>query len=77
MVTGSVVVIAWILINQNVDGLPSYISEMYEMIPAFIASTIALVIGSLVTKEPSQAIYDEFVQVQAQLKGAEPERKIV
>ncbi|MFL0199255.1 sodium/proline symporter PutP [Exiguobacterium acetylicum] len=77
MITGSVVVIAWILINQNVSGLPSYISEMYEMIPAFIASTIALVIGSLVTKEPSQAIYDEFDQVQAQLKGAEPERKIV
>jgi len=77
MITGSVVVIAWILINQNVAGLPSYISEMYEMIPAFIASTIALVIGSLVTKEPSQAIYDEFDQVQAQLKGAEPERKIV
>ena len=60
MITGSVVVIGWILMVQNVNGLPSYISELYEMIPAFFASTVALVVGSLLTKAPSQAIYDEF-----------------
>jgi SSS family solute:Na+ symporter/sodium/proline symporter len=60
-----------------VKDLPFYISEMYEMIPAFIASTIALVVGSLLTKAPSQAMYDEFDEVQAQLKGAEQQRKVV
>ena len=47
------------------------------MIPAFIASTVALVVGSLLTKAPSQAMYDEFDEVQAQLKGAEQQRKVV
>lgn len=77
MLTGSIVVIAWILVKLYVKDLPFYISEMYEMIPAFLASTIALVVVSLATAEPSEAVYHEFDEVKAQLKGVEPERKIV
>ena len=77
MLTGSIVVIAWILVKLYVKDLPFYISEMYEMLPAFLASTIALVVVSLATAEPSEAVYYEFDEVKAQLKGVEPERKII
>lgn len=77
MVTGALVTIGWIVLVKTVDGLPTYVSGLYEMVPAFIASTIALFAGSLLTSEPSAAIYREFDEVQEQLKGTRQERKVV
>ena len=34
--------------------------NIYELLPAFILSCLAIIIVSLLTKEPSKEIYDEF-----------------
>ena len=37
--------------------------NIYELLPAFVLSCLAIVIVSLLTKEPSKEIYDEFDSV--------------
>ncbi|MCM3718276.1 sodium/proline symporter PutP [Fictibacillus phosphorivorans] len=52
IIVGAVTVIVWELI-------PAF-ADVYEIIPGFIACTIAIVIVSLMTKEPNTAIQREF-----------------
>ena len=56
MVTGGVVVIFW-------NNLQGGIFQLYEIVPGFILSTIAIIVLSLLDKEPSQEILDEFEEV--------------
>ncbi|MFE1243143.1 sodium/proline symporter PutP [Fictibacillus sp. NPDC058756] len=52
IIVGAVTVIVWELI-------PAF-AEVYEIIPGFIACTLAIVVVSLMTKEPSAEIQEEF-----------------
>ena len=52
MITGAVVSVAW-----SVLGLSSL---MYELVPGFLAGAVALVVVSLLTREPSEEIRAEF-----------------
>ncbi|MFA9396721.1 MAG: sodium/proline symporter PutP [Clostridiaceae bacterium] len=56
MLTGGVTVVIW----KNLTG---GIFDLYEIVPGFIFSIIAIVIFSLVTKEPSKEIVEEFESV--------------
>jgi sodium/proline symporter len=40
---------------------------MYEIVPGFIFSSIAILVFSLLSKEPSQEIQDEFEQAKRPL----------
>lgn len=56
MVTGGVMVFVWKLLLNPLGGAYA----IYELLPAFILSSIAIYIVSLLTKEPSKDILDEF-----------------
>lgn len=60
MITGAVISIVW-----NVAGLGSVI---YEMVPAFAAATVMLIVVSLLTKAPSQEVQEEFDRARAAAK---------
>ncbi|MBP3969389.1 sodium/proline symporter PutP [Bacillus sp. WL1] len=61
MIVGAVVVITWVQI-------PSLKATMYEMVPGFFCSLLAVIIVSLVTKEPVKAIHREFNEMEAVLE---------
>lgn len=61
MVSGGVMVFVWKFLVKPMGGL----FGIYELLPAFIVSILVTVIVSLLTKEPSQEIYDEFDSVNA------------
>lgn len=56
MITGAVVVLVWHELIKPMGGIWS----VYELLPAFILGTIAIVVVSLLTKEPSEEITKEF-----------------
>ncbi|HWO95617.1 MAG TPA: sodium/proline symporter PutP [Bacillus sp. (in: firmicutes)] len=56
IITGAVTVLTWV----NVPGLKA---TMYEMIPGFFFSLIAVIIVSLLTKEPSDKVRDTFAEM--------------
>lgn len=56
MLTGGITVIVWSNFIKPLGG----IFGVYELLPAFILSCLVIVVVSLLTKEPSQEIYDEF-----------------
>lgn len=56
MVVGGVMVFFWKLVLNPIGG----IFKVYELLPAFILSAIVIVIVSLCTKKPSEAIQAEF-----------------
>lgn len=62
MLVGGLTVLLWIYIDH------AY-SEWYAMIPGFILSFITTVVVSLMDKEPSKEIQDEFDEVEAELKS--------
>ncbi len=59
MISGGVMVFVWEYLITPFGG----IFEIYELLPAFIISSIAIVIVSLLTKEPSKEILDDFEAV--------------
>lgn len=61
MLTGGVMVFVWNLIISKLGG----VFAIYELLPAFILSCIAIVVVSLLTKEPDKEIIDEFEAVAA------------
>ncbi|MFB6732363.1 sodium/proline symporter PutP [Bacillus mobilis] len=61
MIVGAVVVITWVQI-------PILKATMYEMVPGFFCSLLAVIIVSLVTKEPVKAIHREFNEMEAVLE---------
>lgn len=56
MVTGGVMVFIWKLLVRPLGG----IFDIYELLPAFVLSCIAIVIVTLLTEEPSSDILEEF-----------------
>ncbi len=64
MVTGAVTVLAWIYV-LNLSGV------MYEIVPGFIAATIAILVVSMVTKDPESHVTDYFDEMTGILKKGE------
>lgn len=60
MVVGGATVMIWNNLRSALDLSAGSILNMYELVPGLILSTLAIVIVSLMTKEPSQEICDEF-----------------
>ena len=56
MLAGGIMVFVWKLILKPMGGLLG----IYELFPAFVISCIFIVVVSLMTKEPSKEIQDEF-----------------
>ena len=61
MVSGGVMVFVWKLLISKLGG----VFAIYELLPAFIISSIVIVIVSLLTPAPSQEIQDDFDAVKA------------
>lgn len=61
MIVGAVVVITW-------AQIPILKATMYEMVPGFFCSLLAVIVVSLLTKEPVKAIHREFNEMEAVLE---------
>ena len=62
MITGGVSVFVWkLVLNPFVGG----VFAIYELLPAFILSSIAIVVASLLTKAPDEDIVAEFEKAKA------------
>lgn len=61
MLVGGVMVFVWKYGIAKLGG----VFDIYELLPAFILSSIAIVVVSLLTKAPDKAITDEFDTVKA------------
>lgn len=64
MIGGGIVVFVWKFLIRPMGG----IWDMYELLPAFLVSVICIVVVSLMTKEPSEEIRDEFELVSSKMK---------
>lgn len=56
MITGGAMVFIWNLVLSPLGGIFS----IYELLPAFLLSSVVIVVVSLCTKKPDKAIEDEF-----------------
>ena len=65
MVSGGVMVFVWKLLIRPIGG----ILNIYELLPAFIISSIAIVVVSLLTAEPDDEIKAEFDKVKQLAKN--------
>ncbi|MGV8942742.1 sodium/proline symporter PutP [Thermomonas sp.] len=63
ILVGAITVIAWKLIAVQMLG-----SGLYEIVPGFIAASIAIVVGSLLSAAPSQAVQARHQQVRLSLR---------
>ncbi|MCP5732482.1 sodium:proline symporter, partial [Klebsiella pneumoniae] len=54
MVVGAIVVILWVTVPALIA------TELYAIIPGFIASMIAIVVVSLISKKPNAAMIQRF-----------------
>jgi sodium/proline symporter len=59
MLSGGLMVFFWKLVIRPLGG---GILGIYELLPAFLFSAIAIIVVSLLTKEPEQEIRHEFEQ---------------
>lgn len=64
MVVGGVMVFVWKFILKPMGG----VFGIYELLPAFVLATIAIVLVSLITEKPSQEITQEFDEVKVENK---------
>ena len=67
MVAGAAMVLIWHNLIKPIGG----VFGIYELLPAFLFSCLAIVVFSLLTKEPEQAVLDEFDHYM----DAEPEER--
>ena len=56
MLSGGAMVFIWNLLIKPLGG----VFGIYELLPAFLTSCLFIVVVSLLSKEPSQEILDEF-----------------
>ena len=56
MVTGAAMVLVWHNLIKPLGG----VFGIYELLPAFLCGCLAIVVVSLLTKEPDQSVLDEF-----------------
>ncbi len=66
MITGGVMVFVWKLLLSPLGG----VFAIYELLPAFILSIVAIVVVSLCTKQPDQEIVEDFEKVKEMTKGS-------
>jgi SSS family solute:Na+ symporter/sodium/proline symporter len=66
MVVGAATVLFWIYAPITIDG-QALSAIIYEIVPGFILSTIAIVVVSLTTAEPKKEITDLFDEVESSL----------
>ena len=59
MVSGGVMVFVWKLLIKPLGG----VFAIYELLPAFIISSIVIVVVSLLTKAPEKEVTDKFDEV--------------
>lgn len=75
MVAGGITVVIWEYVLTPIgvsmvaagNSIGAYLT-IYELLPAFIVACIAIVVVSLLTKAPDQAVLDKFDEVQELLK---------
>lgn len=65
IVSGGITVFVWKFVISDLGGA----FAIYELLPAFIVASIAIIIGSLLTKAPEKEIVDEYEKVQAIVKA--------
>lgn len=61
MLSGGIMVFVWDLVISKLGG----VFAIYELLPAFIISSVVIVVVSLLTKKPSDEITEEFDEVMA------------
>ena len=61
MVSGGVMIFVWKYVIANLGG----VFAIYELLPAFIIASIAIVVVSLLTKAPEKEIVDDFDAVKS------------
>lgn len=61
MISGGVMVFVWKYAIAKLGG----VFDIYELLPAFLISSVAIVVVSLLTKAPDKSITDEFDAVRA------------
>ena len=61
MVSGAAMVFLWKLVISKLGG----VFAIYELLPAFVFSSICIVVVSLLTKAPSQEVLEDFEAVKA------------
>ena len=61
MISGGVMVFLWKFLVKPMGG----ILGIYELLPAFIVALVVIIVVSLITKEPSKEVQDEFDKVAA------------
>lgn len=66
MLTGALVVFFW----KKIVPEASVWASVYEMIPAFILATVAVIVVSLISAKPEQAILDTFDKAEQSYKNA-------
>lgn len=64
MISGAIAVFAWKFLVRPLGGL----WNIYELLPAFLISLAFIVVVSLLTKEPSKEVVEEFEQVAEEVK---------
>lgn len=69
IITGALTVLIWIFAPITIDGasLGSYI---YEIVPGFVLSSIAIIVFSKLTPAPDDSVKQTFAKVEARLKQA-------
>ena len=78
MIVGFITVIVWntCLIGGGIIGGGSYCiydTGLYELVPGFVFSLLAIILVSKFTEEPSQEILDEYQEYEAEMKRLETE----
>ncbi|MBQ4412485.1 MAG: sodium:proline symporter, partial [Candidatus Methanomethylophilus sp.] len=78
MLVGFITVIVWntCLIGGGIIGGGSYCiydTGLYELVPGFVFSLLAIILVSKFTEEPSQEILDEYQEYEAEMKRLETE----
>ena len=67
MVAGAVSVFVWKLVLNQFLAASAPIFGIYELLPAFIISSIAIIVASLLTKKPGKDVLDEFEKAKANI----------
>lgn len=65
MIVGGATVFIWKYLVRPLGGA----WNIYELLPAFLLACVAIVVVSLLTKEPEQAIIEEYEEVQKVYRG--------
>ena len=65
MLSGGIVVFIWKYVIRPLGGA----WDIYELLPAFVVSLIAIIVVSLLTPAPEKEIVDEFETVAAEIKA--------